>query len=53
MPHERPRVLRIRDTLHVEELYASPAAMEEISGDPEIVRREAELFDESGELTAF
>jgi hypothetical protein len=51
--HERPRILRIRDTLNLEELYASPAAMEEMTGDAEIVGGDAELFDERGELTEF
>jgi hypothetical protein len=51
--HERPRILRIRDTLHIEELYASPAAVDDMEGDPEIIGRKSDLFDDNGELAEF
>jgi hypothetical protein len=50
---EGARVLRILDTLNVEELYASPPIVDEVREQVEIVGTRAEVFDENGELTAF
>ena len=48
-------ILRIRDTLHLEDLYVSPAVVKEVSDDPrvEIIGNASDLFDEHGELTPF
>ncbi len=55
IPDGRARTLRIRDTLHLEDLYASPAVVEELTGDPrvEIIGNATDQFDENGELTPF
>jgi hypothetical protein len=51
----RARVLRILDTLNVEELYVSTAVVDELSDrqDIELVGSAADVFDASGDLTAF
>jgi hypothetical protein len=51
----RERVVRILDTLHLEEVYVSSAIADEISAreDIEVIGAGAELFDEAGRLTAF
>jgi hypothetical protein len=51
--HARPRILRIRDTLNLEELYASAAALEEMTADLEIIGKESPMFDDHGELAVF
>ncbi len=55
VPHGRERIVRILDTLHLEEVYVSTAIVEEISerDDVEVIGTGAELFDEAGRLTAF
>jgi hypothetical protein len=51
----RERVVRILDTLHLEELYASPAVVAELAGrgEVEVVGELEECFDEGGELRPF
>jgi hypothetical protein len=51
----RERVVRIRDTLHLEDLYLSPALVAEVAGrgDVEVVGPAVECFDEGGELREF
>lgn len=55
VPHERERIVRILDTLHLEEVYVSSAIADEISerDDVEVIGVGAELFDAAGRLTAF
>ena len=55
VPHARERIVRILDTLHLEEVYVSSAIVEEISNQEriEIIGPGSNLFDESGRLTAF
>jgi hypothetical protein len=54
-PNREARVLRILDTLNLEELYASPAAVDEMrrTAPPDIIATAARLFDDRGELTPF
>jgi hypothetical protein len=51
----RERIVRILDTLHLEEVYVSSAIADEISeqDDVEVLGADADLFDEAGRLTAF
>jgi hypothetical protein len=52
---ERARIIRIRDTLNLEEIYASKTALEDIGPDPRIERVASanDLFDADGKLTPF
>jgi hypothetical protein len=49
------RVIRILDTLHLEDVYVSSAILEELRDTPsiDVVDRDADLFDETGSLTPF
>jgi len=49
------RIIRILDTLHLEEMYVSQAIADELRRDPRVrvAVAGADLFDESGTLTAF
>jgi hypothetical protein len=51
----RERIMRILDTLHLEEVYVSPAVVDQLSGrqDIDIVRQGSEIFDANGNLTPF
>jgi hypothetical protein len=55
LPEGRERIIRILDTLHLEEVYASAAIAEELSGrqDIDVVGRGSDLFDANGKLTHF
>ncbi len=55
LPEGAERVVRIRDTLHLGDLYVSAAVRDDIRGraDVEIVGRPVEMFDEAGELRGF
>ncbi len=52
-PHRPKRIVRIKDTLHVSELYVSDAALEEVKDRVEIIRDAQDLFDEQGAMIAF
>lgn len=49
------RIIRILDTLHLEDIYVSPAVLDELRDASwiEVVERDAEMFDEAGSLTPF
>jgi hypothetical protein len=51
----RERIIRILDTLHLEEAYVSQAILDEISGNDgmQVLGPGPELFDEAGRLTPF
>lgn len=51
----RPRVLRIRDTLHLDMVYASEAILDELRGrtDLAIANTPVDLFDSSGRFREF
>ena len=51
----RERIVRILDTLHLEDIYVSPAVLDELRDAPsiDVVETEAEMFDEAGSLTPF
>lgn len=51
----RERIIRILDTLHLEDIYVSPAVLDELRDVSwiEVVERDAEMFDEAGSLTPF
>lgn len=51
----RPRIIRIRDTMHLDEMYVSDAILDEIGGraDITVLERGAALLDPSGELRPF
>lgn len=55
VPGEALRVARIRDTLHLSELYLSPAAAAPLRDDPSLHFEgpPASAFDEAGDLTPF
>ena len=55
LPPGRERIVRILDTLHLEEVYVSSAIVREFSerDDVEIIGTGSELFDEAGRLTPF
>ena len=50
-----PRIVRIRDTLHLGEVQVSQAILNELGGrdDIEVIGEPVDLFDDDGELTAF
>ncbi len=52
-PHQPKRIVRIKDTLHVSELYVSEAALHEVKDRVEIISDVGDLFDEQGALIAF
>lgn len=52
-PHQPKRIVRIKDTLHVSELYVSVAALHEVKDRVEIISDAGDLFDEQGALIAF
>jgi hypothetical protein len=51
----RARIVRIMDTLHLEEVYASSAIMDELSDRQgiEVIREGSDLFDGNGDLSPF
>ena len=51
----RARIIRILDTLHLEDVYVSPAILDELrdAAAIEVVERDVEMFDEAGSLTPF
>ena len=55
VPEGRERIVRILDTLHLEEVYVSSAVLGEIQDQEriEVVGPGPELFDEAGRLTSF
>lgn len=55
VPEGRERIVRIPDTLHLEEVYVSTALLGELSdrGAIDIIGRGADLFDDAGGLTPF
>ena len=54
-PQGRKKIIRIKDTLHLDELYVSQAVLEELEGREEIriIEEPANLFDEAGHLQEF
>ena len=52
-PTKPKKVVRVRDTLHVSEMYVSAAAMDEIKESVEIIDNPRQLFEEQGSLIAF
>lgn len=52
-PHQPKRIVRIKDTLHVSEMYVSEAALQEVKDSVEIISEAGDLFDEQGALIAF
>lgn len=55
MPAGSEKIIRIKDTLHLAELYVSQAALDEISGNENIsaIGQPVDLFDEAGNLNKF
>jgi hypothetical protein len=55
IPPDEVRIMRIRDTLHLGEVYVSPAILEEIKGrrDIDVIGEPVEVFDAEGMLRAF
>jgi hypothetical protein len=51
----RERIVRILDTLHLEDVYVSPSILDELRNTPsvELIEQEKDLFDDSGSLTPF
>jgi len=51
----RPRIIRIQDTLHLEDIYVSAAILDDVRGTSEIelIEPDAEMFDGTGTLTGF
>jgi hypothetical protein len=52
-PHQRKKIVRITDTLHLSEMYVSDAALEEVKDKVEILSDPVHLFEEPGSLIAF
>ena len=52
-PDQPKKIVRIKDTLHLSELYVSEAALAEVKDKVEIVSEPLNLFDEQGALIAF
>ncbi len=52
-PHRPKRIIRIKDTLHVSEMYVSEAALEEVKDRVEIIKAAGDLFDAQGTMITF
>ncbi|HZS07099.1 MAG TPA: DUF2088 domain-containing protein [Blastocatellia bacterium] len=52
-PHKVKKIVRIKDTLHLSEMYVSEAALEEIKDNVEILSAPMHLFEGQGSLIAF
>lgn len=52
-PHKPKKIVRIKDTLHLGEMYVSNAALELVGGKAETISEPKNLFDEQGALIAF
>ena len=52
-PHKPKKLVRITDTLHLDEMYVSKPALEEIKGKVEIIGQPVSLFDQQGSLIPF
>ncbi len=52
-PHKPKKLVRITDTLHLDELYVSEPALEEVKGKVEIISKPVSLFDQQGALIPF
>lgn len=52
-PHKPKKIIRIKDTLHVSEMYVSPAALEEVKNRVEILSEPVNLFDDQDSLIEF
>ncbi len=52
-PHKPKKLVRITDTLHLDEMYVSEPALEEVKGKVEIVGQPVSLFDQQGSLIPF
>ena len=48
-------MIRILDTLHLEDVYVSPAVLDELRDAPgiDVLARDVEMFDEAGTLRPF
>lgn len=51
----KERIIRIKDTLHLNELYVSDAVLQELSNNPQIeyIKKNVTMFDEHHALTPF
>ncbi|NOT60822.1 MAG: DUF2088 domain-containing protein [Acidobacteria bacterium] len=52
-PKRPKRIARIKDTLHLSELYLSPAALEERHRNVELINEPGSLFNEQGTMIPF
>lgn len=52
-PHKPKKIVRIKDTLHVSEVYVSAAALEEIRDRVEILGKPVSLFNDQDSLIEF
>ncbi len=54
-PLEQKKIIRIRDTLHLDALYVSQAVLDEIDGQKgiRVIGKPASLFDDAGSLQEF
>lgn len=52
-PHQPKKIVRIKDTLHLGEMYVSDAALELVGGKVETISEPKNLFNEQGALIAF
>jgi hypothetical protein len=52
---DRPRIVRVSDTLHLGEIYVSDALLSDLGSDPtiEVIGQRTKMFDEEGTLTTF
>jgi hypothetical protein len=55
LPQGRERIIRVLDTLHLDEIYVSSAIVDEVSSEAriEVLGTGADLFDDEGALTPF
>jgi hypothetical protein len=53
--YDRPRIVRVSDTLHLGEIYVSDALLSDLGSDPtiEVIGQRTKMFDEEGTLTTF
>jgi hypothetical protein len=52
-PGKLKKIVRVRDTLHISELYVSAAAMDDVKDKVELLDTPGRLFEKQGSLNAF
>jgi hypothetical protein len=52
-PGKLKKIVRVRDTLHISELYVSAPALDDVKDKVEVLDQPGSMFEEQGSLIAF